>query len=76
MLDRSLVMDREAIGARSSGARRAAMFLETLAADNRADALLLIRGFPAANDGPDQGGGEDPPFGPDEPTPGMPPRAA
>lgn len=69
LLDRSQLLQAEAIGARGSGARRAAVFLETLATGIREDALALARGFPAANDsgppeGPPPGGGEDEPTNP------------
>jgi hypothetical protein len=76
LLDRSQLMQGEAITARVAGAKRAAHFLDALASGIREDALALARGFPAANDGGAPPDDEPPPFGPDEPTPGVPPRAA
>jgi len=77
LLDRSQLLQAEAIGARGAGARRAAVFLETMATGIREDALALARGFPAANDGgppegPPPAGGEDDPTNPT----GAPPAAA
>lgn len=67
LLDRSQLLQAEAIGARGAGAKRAAVFLETLAGGIREDALALARAFPAAND---SGPPDEPPpaAGEDEPT--------
>lgn len=69
-------MSQEAIAARGGGAKRAAVFLEALAAGIRTDALALARGFPASSDGGAPPAPDDPPFGPDDPTPTAGPAAA
>jgi hypothetical protein len=68
MLDRSQLMQQEAISARHAGARRPAHFLEAIAAGIREDALALARGFPAANDSGPPPEGPPPAAGEDEPT--------
>ena len=86
MLDRSQLMQQEAISARTAGAKRPAVFLEAIASGIREDGLALARGFPAANDGgppPDAPQGQDPPgsetsgpLDPDDPTNPQGPKAA
>lgn len=79
LLDRSALMHQEAIYARASKAKRAALFLEAIADGIRADALALARGFPAANDGGTPPAPDEPPpgdYGPDDPTPTQGPKAA
>jgi hypothetical protein len=55
MLDRAQQLAVEAISARGAGARKAALFLESMSNGLRADALLLLKAFPPA------GGGDDDP---------------
>jgi hypothetical protein len=74
LLDRSQLMQQEAISASAAGARRPAQFLDAMATGIREDALALARGFPTSSDGggppPDAPQGQDPPgsLDPDEPT--------